>query len=110
MEKKTIIWHTRDEEPKDFADVVLLNSKTGDFTSFFTPFPNFSFEYDQWAYTSDLVVASKALDVARETLLEISGYDIIKADAQTVRNIFEDSKYAADNALQEIENLMEGDK
>lgn len=114
MEKKPIIWHQYDinDMPDPHREILAYNGYHHNVALIDREDWGQGFcEWIQsWAYVSDLKATSKALDVAREALLEISGYDILKADAQTVRNIFDDSKYAADNALQEIENLMKGGK
>ena len=55
------IWHKRDETPKDFCDVVLANFTTGSCCVFLSPFHNVSFNYDRWAYLTDIIAqADKA--------------------------------------------------
>ena len=55
------IWHKRDETPKDFCDVVLANFITGSCCVFLSPFHNVSFDYDRWAYLTDIIAqADKA--------------------------------------------------
>ena len=49
------IWHKRDETPKDFCDVVLSDFRTGACSVFFSPFHNVSFDYDRWAYLTDII-------------------------------------------------------
>ena len=67
------IWHKRDETPKDFCDVVLANFTTGSCCVFFSPFHNLSFDYDRWAYLTDVIAqANKAerLEKENEAMLE----------------------------------------
>lgn len=55
------IWHKRDKTPKDFCDVVLANFTTGSCCVFLSPFHNVSFDYDRWAYLTDIIAqADKA--------------------------------------------------
>ena len=49
------IWHNRDETPKDFCDVVLLDSRTGSYCVFLSPFHDLSFNYDRWCYFDELL-------------------------------------------------------
>ena len=69
------IWHKRDETPKDFCDVVLANFATGYCCVFLSPFHNVSFDYDRWAYLTDIIAQAdkaerlqKAVDIAEEAL------------------------------------------
>ena len=69
------IWHKRDETPKDFCDVVLANFSTGSCCVFLSPFHNVSFDYDRWAYLTDIIAQAdkaerlqKAVDNSREKL------------------------------------------
>lgn len=69
------IWHKRDETPKDFCDVVLANFATGSYCVFLSPFHNVSFDYDRWAYLTDIIAQAdkaerlqKAVDNSREKL------------------------------------------
>lgn len=103
------IWHTPEEQPKDFADIVLINSKTGDFASFFTPFHNISFEYDQWAYVCDLVLASKALEVAIDTLKD-AAKDTGNEKTLPGMDLYKHVKHKAKQTLVEIDKIMGGDK
>lgn len=64
------IWHKRDETPKDFCDVVLSDFRTGSCCVFLSPFHNVSFDYDRWAYLTDIIAQAdkaerlqKAVDV-----------------------------------------------
>ena len=93
------IWHKRDEKPKDFCDVVLANFITGSCCVFLSPFHNVSFDYDRWAYLTDIIAQAdkaerlqKAVDVSVDTL---KGIDWCAQD------------YAkAQEALNEIEQLI----
>ena len=55
------IWHKRDETPKDFCDVVLSDFRTGACSVFFSPFHNVSFDYDRWAYLTDIITQADKL-------------------------------------------------
>ena len=56
-----LIWHTADETPKDFFDVVLSDSRTGSYCVFLSPFHDLSFNYDRWCYFDELLAqADKA--------------------------------------------------
>lgn len=80
------IWHKRDETPKDFCDVVLANFATGSYCVFLSPFHNVSFDYDRWAYLTDIIAQAdkaeqlqKAVDYALHVLdnvSEIGGIDL----------------------------------
>ena len=72
------IWHKRDETPKDFCDVVLANFATGSCCVFLSPFHNISFDYDRWAYLTDIIAQAdkaerlqKAVDLAINVLKKI---------------------------------------
>ena len=55
------IWHTADETPKDFCEVVLSDSRTGSYCVFLSPFHDLSFNYDRWCYFDELLAqADKA--------------------------------------------------
>ena len=55
------IWHTADETPKDFCEVVLANFATGSYCVFLSPFHDLSFNYDRWCYFDELLAqADKA--------------------------------------------------
>ena len=55
------IWHTADETPKDFCEVVLANFATGSCCVFLSPFHDLSFNYDRWCYFDELLAqADKA--------------------------------------------------
>ena len=73
------IWHKRDETPKDFCDVVLSDFRTGSCSVFFSPFHNISFDYDRWAYLTDIIAQAdkaerlqKAVDCALNWLHTIA--------------------------------------
>lgn len=80
------IWHKRDETPKDFCDVVLANFTTGSCCVFLSPFHNVSFDYDRWAYLTDIIAQAdkaerlqEAVDYALHVLdnvSEIGGIDL----------------------------------
>ena len=72
------IWHKRDETPKDFCDVVLANFSTGSCCVFLSPFHNVSFDYDRWAYLTDIIAQAdkaerlqEAVDLAINVLKKI---------------------------------------
>lgn len=48
----------------------------------------------------------KALNLAREALLEINGYDVSRADHQSVRTIFVDCNQISYKALIGIDEIM----
>lgn len=69
------IWHKRDETPKDFCDVVLANFATGSYCVFLSPFHNVSFDYDRWAYLTDIIAqADKAEQLQKEITQELDIY------------------------------------
>ena len=87
------IWHKRDETPKDFCDVVLANFATGSCCVFLSPFHNISFDYDRWAYLTDIIAQAdkaerlqKAVDLAVNTLKEIDWCAQDYAKAQEALN------------------------
>ena len=72
------IWHTADETPKDFCEVVLANFATGSCCVFLSPFHDLSFNYDRWCYFDELLAQAdkaerlqKAVDLAVNVLKEI---------------------------------------
>ena len=72
------IWHTADETPKDFCEVVLANFATGSYCVFLSPFHDLSFNYDRWCYFDELLAQAdkaerlqKAVDLAVNVLEEI---------------------------------------
>ena len=80
------IWHTADETPKDFCEVVLANFATGSYCVFLSPFHDLSFNYDRWCYFDELLAQAdkaerlqKAVDYALQVLdnlSEIGGIDL----------------------------------
>lgn len=80
------IWKMPEETPKDFCDVVLANFRTGSCCVFLSPFHNVSFDYDRWAYLTDIIAQAdkaerlqKAVDYALQVLdnvSEIGGIDL----------------------------------
>lgn len=62
MIKNKSIWHTIEEKPNDFCDIVLVNSLTGSCSVFLSPCDNISFVYDKWAYLIDLVELANKLE------------------------------------------------
>lgn len=80
------IWHTADEKPKDFCDVVLSDFRTGSYCVFLSPFHDLSFNYDRWCYFDELLAQAdkaerlqKAVDYALQVLdnlTEIGGVDL----------------------------------
>ena len=85
------IWHKRDETPKDFCDVVLANFATGSCCVFLSPFHNVSFNYDRWAYLTDIIAqADKAERLEKEN--------------EAMRDEFELWHYNHKRALEELES------
>ena len=62
------IWHTADETPKDFCDVVLANFTTGSYCVFLSPFHNVSFDYDRWAYLTDIIAQADKAERLQEAV------------------------------------------
>ena len=71
-------------------------------------------EIDRWAIFADLIAQAdkaerlqKAVDLAQEHLLSISdGYDIMKADAETIKRLFYAIQDEASDTHKEIEQLI----
>ena len=87
------IWHNRDETPKDFCDVVLTNFATGSYCVFLSPFHDLSFDYDRWAYLTDIIAQAdkaerlqKAVDLAINVLKKIDWCAQDYAKAQEALN------------------------
>ena len=101
------IWHKRDETPKDFCDVVLANFITGSCCVFLSPFHNVSFDYDRWAYLTDIIAQAdkaerlqKAVDCALEELQRVAeDEDIDWLRAESART-----------TIYEIKQLIKGDQ
>ncbi len=94
------IWHKRDETPKDFCDVVLSDFRTGSYCVFLSPFHDLSFNYDRWAYLTDIIAQAdkakwlqKAVDCALEELQRVAeDEDIDWLRAESARTTIDEIK------------------
>ena len=103
------IWHKRDETPKDFCDVVLSDFRTGSCCVFLSPFHNVSFDYDRWAYLTDIIAqANKAERLQKAVEYAKDALDVISLKYhKTTPSIFL-IKYA-EHALEKITALEQKD-
>ena len=90
------IWHTADEKPKDFCEVVLSDFRTGSSCVFLSPFHDLSFNYDRWCYFDKLLAQAnmaerlqKAVDLAINVLKKIDWCAQDYAKAQEALNEIE---------------------
>lgn len=85
MEKKTIVWRDGDEQPAKNSDIVICPAGTNLYyigryigkgvIKIAIPAERTDFDdVVEWAYISDVIAASKALDVAIKRLEELSTY------------------------------------
>ena len=111
------IWHKANEKPELNKYVVVRKHgfaqwkvfKFDNKTTFYEPFTD-----DLWAYVADIVAQAdkaerlqKAVDLAQERLLSISdGYDIMKADAETIKRLFYAIQDEAGETYKEIKQLI----
>ena len=93
------IWHKRDETPKDFCDVVLADFATGSCCVFLSPFHNVSFDYDRWAYLTDIIAQADkaerlldAVNIALYALDDIKHQDDTQYDKQIATKAFDEIK------------------
>ena len=97
------IWHKRDETPKDFCDVVLSDFRTGSCSVFLSPFHNVSFDYDRWAYLTDVIAqADKAERLQKAVDLAIHSFNEIRAGVPNDIWVFDE----ATKATNKIEQLI----
>ena len=116
------IWHTADEKPEDGATITFYledSMGSGDYDYDENEilvncgFIKFS-RITKWAYLSDIIAQAdkaerlqKAVDLAQEHLLSISdGYDIMKADAETIKRLFYAIQDETSDTHKEIEQLI----
>lgn len=116
------IWHTADEKPEDGATIAFYlkdSMGSGDYDYDENEilvncgFIKFS-RITKWAYLEDLIDQAdkaerlqKAVDLAQEHLLSISdGYDIMKADAETIKRLFYAIQDEANETYKEIKQLI----
>ena len=118
------IWKTPDIKPDPADEIVFM---IGDLPTvgwyfatddeFLDPSTNNRYapdEIDRWAIFADLIAQAdkaerlqKAVDLAQEHLLSISdGYDIMKADAETIKRLFYAIQDEASDTHKEIEQLI----
>lgn len=118
------IWKTPDQKPDNDNDIICLVGALP-FAGYYEKF-NASYvehttgknytpdEIDRWCYLDDLIAQAdkakrlqKAVDLAQEHLLSISdGYDIMKADAETIKRLFYAIQDEASETYKEIKQLI----
>lgn len=119
------IWHKPEEKPKGFS-FILEHHKAYDFdlhkdVAAYNIFetggnPQNPFDEDtiRWCHLDELLAQAdkaerlqKAVDLAQERLLSISdGYDIMKADAETIKLLFYAIQDEASETYKEIKQLI----
>ena len=118
------IWKMPDQKPDNDNDIICLVGALP-FAGYYEKF-NASYvehttgenytpdEIDRWCYLDDLIAKAdkaerlqKAVDLAQEHLLSISdGYDIMKADAETIKRLFYAIQDEASDTHKEIKQLI----
>lgn len=97
------IWHKRDETPKDFCDVVLVDFATGSCCVFLSPFHNVSFNYDRWAYLTDVIAqADKVERLQKAVDLAIHSFNEIRAGVPNDKWVFDEATKATNKIKQLI--------
>lgn len=113
------IWHKPDQKPdvfKPYTVMVVYEAHDEAELMLSTQYEAYTADryINRWCYLDDLIAQAdkaerlqKAVDLAQEHLLSISdGYDIMKADAETIKRLFYAIQDEASDTHKEIEQLI----
>ena len=109
------IWKTPDQKPEKENHIVLVGAwATCLWYGGEKPEEIFWENVKRWAYLEDIIAQAdkaerlqKAVDLAQERLLSVSdGYDVMKADAETIKRLFYAIQDEASETYKEIKQLI----